>query len=196
MRIGLYGGSFNPIHTGHLLISEFVRDEFLLDEVWFIPSATPPHKPKDAVLPAEIRFQLVSLAIQNNPTFRVSDLEIQRGGISYTVDTLRQVRENHRSKDTLFWFIGMDNLVDFPNWHQPEKILELCQLVAVQRKGFSINQVEASLRKRVLFSRAPLIEISSSSIRERIKKGHSIRYFVPDSVREFIKTHHLYQANY
>jgi len=195
MRIGLYGGSFNPIHTGHLLIAEFVRDEFLLDEVWFIPSATPPHKQKDAVLPADIRYELVSLAIRDNPTFKVSDLEIQRGGISYTVDTLQQIVRKHKSKDSLFWFIGMDNLIDFPNWHQPEKILELCQLIAVQRNGYSMNQVESSLRKRVLFSRAPLIEISSSSIRERIKKQHSIRYFVPDSVRGFIKTHHLYQSN-
>ncbi len=195
MRIGLYGGSFNPIHTGHLLIAEFLKDEFCLDEVHFIPSATPPHKKGDKMLSADIRYKLVSLAIQGNPIFRVSDLEIRRGGISYTADTLRQIVEGHQPKDELFWFIGLDNLIDFPNWREPEKILELCRLVAVQRKGFSVDQVESSLRKHVLFSAAPLIEISSSSIRQRIKKRQSIRYFVPDSVREFIEIHHLYQSD-
>ena len=195
MRIGLYGGSFNPIHMGHLLIAEFVKDEFRLDEVWFIPSATPPHKKNNEVLPANIRYKIVSLAIRENPDFRVSDLEIKRGGISYTVDTLQEIVKAGNQKDELFWFVGMDNLIDFPNWRQPNKILELCKLIAVQRKGFSIDQVESSLRKQVLFSSAPLIEISSSSIRKRIEKNYSIRYFVPDDVREFIKTNHLYQTN-
>jgi len=196
MRIGLYGGSFNPIHTGHLLIAEFIKDEFLLDEIWFIPSATPPHKKQDKMLAADIRYELVSLAIRENPDFKVSDLEIRRGGVSYTADTLQQIVEQNHHEDELFWFVGMDNLIDFPNWYRPDKILELCGLIAVQRKGFSIDQVESSLRNRVLFSHAPLIEISSSSIRERINKGLSIRYFVPDSVREFIELHHLYLSKH
>ncbi len=196
MRIGLYGGSFNPIHTGHLLIAEFLKDEFLLDEVWFIPSATPPHKKRDGMLPADIRYELVSLAIRENPNFKVSDLEIRRGGVSYTADTLQQIVEQGSPEDELFWVVGMDNLIDFPTWHRPDKILELSRLIAVQRKGFSLDQVESSLGKRVLFSSAPLIEISSSLIRERIGKRYSIRYFVTDPVREFIELHHLYQSNH
>lgn len=192
----MYGGSFNPIHTGHLLIAEFIKDEFLLDEIWFIPSATPPHKKQDEMLAADIRYELVSLAIRENPNFKVSDLEIRRGGVSYTADTLQQIVEQNHPEDELFWFVGMDNLIDFPNWYRPDKILELCRLIAVRRKGFSIDQVESSLQNRVLFSRAPLIEISSSSIRERINKRLSIRYFVPDSVREFIELHHLYLSKH
>lgn len=192
MRLGLYGGSFSPIHIGHLLIAEFVKEEYFLDEIRFIPTATPPHKRYDSILSAEKRFQMIKLAVRGNPSFRVSDIEIKRGGISYTLDTLRQITGQLTKGDALFWFIGMDNLIDFPNWHRPEEILKLCRLIAFARKGFEVEDVEPHLREQVLFSEAPLIEISSSTIRERVKKGLSICYFVPEPVRKYIKKYRLY----
>ena len=192
MRLGLYGGSFNPIHIGHLLIAEFVKEEFFLDEIRFIPTATPPHKRYDSILSADKRFHMIKLAVRGNPSFRVSDIEIKRGGISYTLDTLRQITGQLNKGDALFWFIGMDNLIDFPNWHQPEEILKLCKLIVFARKGFEVEDVEPHLREQVLFSEAPLIEISSSTIRERVKKGLSICYFVPEPVRKYIQKYRLY----
>ena len=192
MRLGLYGGSFNPIHIGHLLIAEFVKEEFFLDEIRFIPTDTPPHKRYDSILSADKRFHMIKLAVRGNPSFRVSDIEIKRGGISYTLDTLRQITGQLNKGDALFWFIGMDNLIDFPNWHQPEEILKLCKLIVFARKGFEVEDVEPHLREQVLFSEAPLIEISSSTIRERVKKGLSICYFVPEPVRKYIQKYRLY----
>ncbi len=167
MRLGLYGGSFNPIHTGHLIIGEFVREELQLDEVRFIPSATPPHKQDMKLLDASLRVQMVELAIESNPHFRCSDVEIKRGGVSYTRDTLLQIREEVGEEGELFWFIGMDNLVNFHKWFHPEEILSLCTLIVLQRPGFSAGGVDPDLLNRVIFSRAPLIDISSSLIRQR-----------------------------
>ncbi len=194
MRFGLYGGSFNPIHMGHLVIAEFVREELELDEVWFIPSATPPHKQGKAILDANLRVQMIELAIAGNPHFRCSRIEIERGGISYTRDTLHQVQEKMGKEAELFWFIGMDNLVEFHRWFQPKEILSLCTLVVLQRPGYSAGGVDPDLLKRVIFSRAPLIDISSSLIRERVQKGLSIRYFLPESVRLFIQENRLYRS--
>ncbi len=192
MRLGLYGGSFNPIHVGHLLIGEFVREEWNLDEIWFIPSATPPHKRGQELATAELRVQMVRLAIRGNPRFRCSEIEIRRGGISYTRDTLRQIRDELGQSAELFWFIGMDNLVDFHKWRHPEEILSLCKLIVLQRPGFSAAGVDPDLLNQVIFSRAPLLDISSSLIRRRVQTGLSIRYFVPDSVRHFIYEKQLY----
>lgn len=193
MRLGLYGGSFNPIHTGHLIIGEFVREELQLDEVRFIPSATPPHKQDMKLLDASLRVQMVELAIESNPHFRCSDVEIKRGGVSYTRDTLLQIREEVGEEGELFWFIGMDNLVNFHKWFHPEEILSLCTLIVLQRPGFSAGGVDPDLLNRVIFSRAPLIDISSSLIRQRIQKGLSVRYFLPEPVRTFILENRLYQ---
>jgi nicotinate-nucleotide adenylyltransferase len=193
MTLGILGGTFNPPHTGHLIVAEAVRSELALDKILFIPVAIPPHKMNHDIAAPHHRVEMLRRAVEGNPYFEVSEMEVRRGGISFTVDTLRQL-QRERPDARLFLLIGMDNLPEFPTWRSPERILELATVVVMTRPGFAANDVPPDLKGRVRMCPVPTIGIASSDIRARVKEGKSIRYLVADSVRDYIHHHNLYRG--
>jgi nicotinate-nucleotide adenylyltransferase len=200
-RIGVFGGTFDPPHLGHLAVAEAARDSLELERVVFIPSGLPPHKHDRPVTPARHRVALTRLAVRGNPAFTVSTLETRRGGASYTVDTLRALRSAH-PRTKLYLVIGEDSLNDLPSWHQPEEILSLATL-AVARRAAPLapgerrraRRVRLALPRvrRVVWLDSPLIEISSSALRARARRGASLRYLVPKPVEAYVLRLGLYR---
>ncbi|ARA93042.1 nicotinate-nicotinamide nucleotide adenylyltransferase [Rhodothermaceae bacterium RA] len=194
MQVGLYGGSFNPPHLAHLIIAEHVREQFGLDAVWWVPSFQPPHKERGALVAPVHRLAMTRLATAGHPAFRVSDLEIRRGGVSYTVETLRVLQEAHPNV-AFSLVIGGDSLRDFDTWHRPDEIVERVPLLVYRRPGVETGVLDPAVAARVQFTRAPLIEISGTDIRRRCREGRSIRYLVPEPVRHYIEEHGLYRRS-
>jgi len=192
MNIGIYGGSFNPPHIAHLIFAEMLYEELQLDKVIFIPSATPPHKKNHNLLSAEKRLELIRLAIDGNERFGVSDVEIQRGGTSYTIDTLKSLEKLYKNA-TLYLIVGFDNLEIFHQWKEYRTILNKCTLVAVNRPGFKTDTVDAEVLSRTKIIDLPRFDISATDIRQRIREGKSIRYMVPDAVLTEIEKNNLYK---
>ena len=190
MRIGVFGGSFNPPHIGHLFMAEFVRDDQDLDRVIWIPAARPPHKLNEDILAADHRTAMLEMALLANPAFEISDIELTRGGVSYTVHTLEQIRSEH-GDDELFLLIGSDSYAELDSWYRPHAILELATLLVYPRKGVP-PEMQAGFPATVVD--APEIPVSSTEVRRRVQTGRSIRYFVSDAVREYIESHNLYRA--
>ena len=200
-RLGVMGGTFDPIHYGHLIAAERAREEMALDEVLFIPSGTPPHKSNDGVAPSIDRYRMIGLAIASNDRYRLSDMEITRGGASYTVDTLRALLD--MDKDVQLYFItGADAILEIATWKDPGEILKMCRFIAVSRPGYSldgiwkvagafINDPERSITGLSI----PGMDISSTEIRERVREGKSIKYLLPDDVIDFITERGLYRSN-
>lgn len=193
MKVGIFGGTFNPPHMGHLIVAEHVRGEMVLDRVMFVPAFIPPHKLHDDVVSSEHRVAMLKLAIQDNPHFEVSETELQRGGVSFTVDTLRDLTTKHPS-DEFNLLIGMDNLLEFHTWKSPEKILNLVKVVVMTRPGFTEKDNPLIRKDGMKLCPVPEIGISSREIRKRVHEGSSVRYLVPDSVRDYLFEHHLYGA--
>lgn len=202
MRLGIYGGSFSPIHLGHLLLAEACREYHRLDEVWFLPAATSPLKQDFRMTSDAHRAAMVELAIAGHGAFRMSRLELDRGGVSYTVDTLRDI-QHQMPEAELFLLVGADSIADFPRWRAIEKICSLAQVCAVGRTGYDLGDLshlggELSAaqiqRLRDHFVPMPLVEISSSDIRERLGSGRSIRYMVPRSVEKYIETQRVFSS--
>lgn len=195
MQTLCFGGSFNPIHHGHLICARVVAEAGGFDRVLLIPSAQPPHKPRqDDIAPAEARLAMCRLAIGADPLFAVDDLELSRGGPSYTLDTVRALRARGWSK--VHWLIGADMLNYLPNWHQPEQLLSEVQFVVMARPGHALQwdrlpSAFHGLKQQVVA--APLIDISATQIRERARSGRSIRYLVPETVAEYVAQHKLYR---
>ncbi len=196
--VGLLGGTFDPIHHGHLAIAEEAREALGLERVVFIPAASPPHKPGRPVTPAADRLAMVRLAVAGNATFEVSDAEIARGGASYTVDTLGDLRDAGLADP---WFIlSSEALAGFTAWREPERVLELARLAVVPRAGFApldaawVDARFPGCAGRVAFLDGPLLPISGSVVRRRAAAGRSVRYLVPDAVAAWIADHRLYQA--
>lgn len=202
-RLGIYGGSFDPIHVGHLVMAEMAREQCRLDKIIFIPAGSPPHKTNRKLAPPRERYDMVRLAIEDNPYFEASSMEIEREGKSFTIDTLKELRKTY-SADWEFWLIiGMDSLLEIRTWHHANQIVEMCKLAVYPRRGYSIEQCdrEAELLKYemgtdITFVSGPLIEISSTQIRELIEAGRSIRYLVPKSVQVYIQEHFLYGSQF
>ncbi|OGC77484.1 MAG: nicotinate (nicotinamide) nucleotide adenylyltransferase [candidate division Zixibacteria bacterium RBG_16_40_9] len=190
-KIGILGGTFDPPHLGHLLIAQEVKEKLNLDQILFIPTALPPHKKKIKISPALARLQMVNLAVKNNPGFKVLDLELRRKGASYTVDTLRDLTRRYLGTQ-LFLILGEDNLNYIQSWKEPDEIFRLAKVTFVSRPGFK-NKIANSRLKKGVFLKVREIDISSTEIRERIKKGKSIRYMVPGKVLLYIKRHNLYK---
>lgn len=195
--VGLLGGTFDPVHHGHLAIAEEARETLGLERVVFVPSAAPPHKPGRPVTAAADRLAMVRLAVAGNPAFEVSDVEVARGGASYTVETLWILREAGIADP---WFIlSAEALAGFPAWREPERILELCRLAVVPRAGFEtldagwVDARYPGRAGRVTFLPGPLLPISGSVVRRRAAVGRSVRYLVPDAVAAYIADHRLYQ---
>jgi nicotinate-nucleotide adenylyltransferase len=198
MNIGILGGTFDPIHYGHLVAGEESRCALGLERVLFVPSARPPHKLEHPVSPPDVRVEMVRLAIADNPNFELSTVELDRPGLSYTVDSIALLQEQLGASARLFFILGEDALADLPTWHQPEKLLEMCQLIAVNRPGyhsFSLRLLERQLpgvENRVHQVRIPELAIWSTELRARVASGLPIRYLVPDDVLEFIYQRGLY----
>jgi nicotinate-nucleotide adenylyltransferase len=192
-RIGVFGGTFDPIHLAHLALAERVRETLELDRVLFVPAAVPPHKLDAAITPGKLRLEMVEIAIASNPAFAADDLELRRSGPSYTVDTVRSLAQRHGGCE-FFLAIGGDSLAEFPTWRDPAGILEHVRLAVIRRPG-SPTAVPAGIpADKVTFVEAPLLEIASRDLRARVAAGRSIRYLVPAAVEAFIRAHRLYRA--
>lgn len=200
MRVGIFGGSFDPVHFGHLMLAECCREQCGLDAVWFLPTGVPPHKQEREMTPVAQRIEMLELAIAGNPAFSVCRCEAERGGVNYTVDTLAHFREEDAGRE-LFLLLGADMLVDLPNWRSAARVCELALPVAVCRPGVgqvdfgclagiaSPERIELMRRHRVDM---PESGLSSSEIRRRVALGQSIRYWTPRAVEAYIGTHRLY----
>ncbi len=193
MKIGLFGGAFDPVHCGHLIIAQFVKDELGLDRIIFVPAGNPPHKQLEAS--ALRRYEMLALAIAGTPYFEISDFEVKSPSVSYTVDTV----ENFKSKlgldrEELFLIIGSDNFVDLSMWKEPNRIMEQCQIVVFPRNGDDWTKAPEHFRKQAIYLRdAPLLQISATQIRLFVKQNRAIRYLVPRAVEDFIASMKLYR---
>lgn len=192
MKIGLFGGSFNPPHVAHLIVAEIIRDQFGLSEVWWIPNATPPHKPDDELVAVEHRLAMTRRIVASNEAFRVCDLEVEREGVSYTVETLRVLQNEHPDTDFAL-LLGSDSLDSFAQWHCPDEIAERVPLIVYKRLGAIESVAEPRFANHVRYAAAPVIEVSGTEVRARCRAGRSIRYLVPEPVRTYIEAHDLYR---
>ncbi|MEK7330297.1 MAG: nicotinate-nucleotide adenylyltransferase [Candidatus Eisenbacteria bacterium] len=191
-RIGLFGGTFDPPHLGHLALAEHARDRLRLDEVRFIPAGQPPHKRGEPITSAAGRVAMARLAVRGNPAFTVSTIETRRGGPSFTIKTLREVAaEAPRAR--LYLLLGADSLDDFASWRDPEAILRLVTLVVAHRPGAGGPRRGVPGGRRVVRLDNAELALSSSLVRVRVRAGRSVRYLVPDAVAAYIARHRLYR---
>ena len=192
-RIGILGGTFDPIHLGHLIVGQEVLDRCNLEMLIFLPSGEPPHKQYPEMASAESRLEMVKLAIAESPWFDVSLVEVDRPGKSYTVETLRILRQDLGEDTEILLAIGADNAVDMPTWLEPESVLKLSQVIVLARPGFNQSRVDPFLAEQMEFFETPLFDISSSDIRARVRSGRPIHYLVPPRVEDYIRKQDLYR---
>ncbi|NLT20379.1 MAG: nicotinate-nucleotide adenylyltransferase [Syntrophomonadaceae bacterium] len=198
-RIAILGGTFDPIHYGHLVAAEMARYQFQLDRVIFMPAARPPHKEINSVLSRDHRYQMVCLAIKDNPAFTISDLEMQRSGNSYTVDTMDYFI-SQQPQDTFYFIMGMDSLLSMHSWKDIGRLSTLCQFIVVTRPNYvldrnipSLQQLPLQLWDNLHIMAIPGMDISSTDIRQRVREGQPIKYLLPDQVEQYIDDHGLYR---
>jgi nicotinate-nucleotide adenylyltransferase len=204
VRIGIFGGSFDPVHLGHLVVAECCREQARLDRVIFVPTAIQPFKQSRQPAAGQHRAEMLTLAVGGNPAFEISTVELDRGGVSYTVDTLASLRDA-RPDDELHLILGPDALASLPDWREPARILDLAGVIAVERDGLDdVSATVQELRLAALLGpersrrivadtvRVPALGIRSSDLRALIAAGHSIRYRTPRAVERYIATHGLY----
>lgn len=193
-KIGIMGGAFDPIHIGHLLAAEAAREKYELEEVWFMPSHIPPHK-HQAGGSGEQRLEMVKAATQSHPAFKPLDIELRRGGVSYTVDTIRALRSEHADLE-LYFIIGADMVNYLPKWEGIEELVGMLRFIGLQRPGsfLELDTLPPLIRDAVMLADMPLVDISSSLIRSRISRGLSVRYMVPEQVYEYIMGSRLYEV--
>lgn len=199
-KIGIFGGTFNPIHIGHLIVAEAVRESFGLDRILFVPSGVPPHKSYEEVTVAEHRYAMVECAVRSNPYFEASRIEVDRAGFTYTVDTLNSLRGLYGKAAEIYFIIGADVVNELTTWKDFRKVFGLCRFIAVGRPGCDAASAESGIKRlkeryniSVETVEAPLIDISSTSIREYVKSRRSIKYLVPECVEEYIHINELYR---
>jgi len=198
MNIGVLGGTFDPVHNGHLIVAEEVKTRLNLAEIIFVPAGQPWLKVDRPISPAEHRLQMLRLALADKSYFKRSTIEIERTGPSYTVDTITELRGQLGSEDELFFILGWDSLAELPQWREPSRLIKICYLVAVPRPGYprpklkTLEVIIRGLSQRVMLMKKPEIDISASAIRERVARGLSIRHLVPEPVNRYIKEHGLY----
>ena len=190
-RIGLFGGTFDPPHLGHLIAAERVAEVLSLERIVFIPAYHPPHKSEAGVSSADDRLAMIQLAIQDEPRFEVSGIEYERRGTSYTIDTVRTIHDGERK---LFLLLGADQLRAFTSWKDYQRIASLTTLVVLARHPDAAQCEDDTIDRDVIRLTLPIIEISSSEIRDRVRADRSIRYLVPERVRAYIDAHHLYRS--
>ena len=214
MGIGIMGGTFNPIHFGHLRAAEEVAESLQLQQVIFIPAAKPPHKSEVGLVSFEHRWHMMELATAGNPLFVLSDLEHRRPGVSYSVETLTQLAQDRGGSEELYFILGLDAFLELPTWKRYRELLSLCHFVVVARPGFSPESLATMLNTQisdcysfdfqvqgyhhpsmntVYYREVTLLDISSSTIRQLLAKGSTVRYLLPKKVEEYIQQHGLYQ---
>lgn len=191
-RVGIMGGAFDPVHLGHLLAAEAAREQYGLEEVWFMPSHIPPHK-HQAGVSGKQRLEMVEAATRANPAFKPLDIELRRGGVSYTVDTIREARREHPDLD-LYFIIGADMVNYLPKWEGIEELTGMLKFIGLQRPGsfLELDALPDHIQQAVHLADMPLVDISSSLVRKRLASGKSVRYMVPDEVHEYIVRSGLY----
>jgi len=200
-RIAIFGGSFNPVHVAHLILAERALDECGLDRVLFVPARLPPHKPHLSLAPREHRLEMLRLAIAGNPRFTASSVELDRDGPSYTLTTVRGLREQCEGDCELRLILGSDSVRELPTWWQVDELVREVGVIVFERPGFPLTDMSrleerfgaewvAGVRGSVV--KAPLLEVSSSDIRERVRLGRSVRYLVPEPVRDYMLSRRLY----
>ena len=188
MKIGILGGTFNPIHIGHLILAEEAFWKLKLDKVIFVPSYLPPHKEEADIIDPQHRFNMVSLAIEGNERFEVSKIEIEAKGWSYSVETLKQFRQRFGPDSERFFITGSDSLKELFSWRKIDEIFNLSKFIVAQRPGYPIEELPKNVQAVAITG----VEISSSEIRKRLKDKKSIRYLVPEGVRAYIEKNKLY----
>lgn len=201
MRLGVFGGTFDPVHVGHLILAEQCREQGGLDRVLFVPAARPPHKEEEALTPFDRRVEMLALAISGQPAFSIEEIEKGRPGPSYTVHTLLELQAKYPGADNRL-IIGSDTLTDLMNWYEPARVLELAGLLVVPRPGWPVKSAE-EIREalgleggrpvRLESVTMPLVEISSSDVRRRLAEGRSVRYMIPRAVEAYIEDKRLYK---
>lgn len=197
-KYGIFGGSFNPIHYGHLMICEYIKEEMGLDKVIFIPTGNPPHK--EIEVSAKDRYEMVKTAISPNPDFDISDIETTRVKLSYTVDTIRELKEIYK-EEKLYFIIGMDSLFQLKTWKKIKDLSSEIEFVVAKRPGYlddekinrEIKYLKENFGTKIILVETPLYEISSTDLRDRIKKGKSLRYLIPKKVLNYIEESEFYK---
>ncbi len=196
-RLGIMGGTFDPIHHGHLLMAEEARTAFALDRVVFVPNGRPAHKKLYAVSSPEDRYAMTLLATASNPDFSCSRLEIERPGPSYTIDTLRAFRQTYPDLDALYFITGADAVLEILTWHEYDKLASECRFIAATRPGFVLERLaeiaDKAFLDRVSFLPIPALEISSTDLRRRIREGRSVKYLTPEPVEAYLRQQGLYR---
>jgi nicotinate-nucleotide adenylyltransferase len=199
-KIGVLGGTFDPIHLGHLIVAEDIREKLGLGEVLFIPAGRPWLKLKEekTVSAVEHRLAMVRLAVASNPYFKVSTMEIERPGLSYSIDTVLELKAKLGARAEIYFIVGPDALAELPRWKEPARLVELCQVVGIGRPGYAranLRKLERSVpgaSQRIMVVEVPQINVSSTDIRKRVTQGLSIRYLVSETVEKYIAEHGLY----
>ena len=198
MNIGVLGGTFDPVHNGHIIVAEETRAQLNLAEVLFVPAGQPYLKEGNLISAAEHRVQMVCLAIAAYPYFKLSTMEIERAGPTYTIDTMAELQAQLGAGDELFFILGWDNLTQLPRWKEPSRLIKMCRLVAVPRPGYplpDLDSLEAAipgLSQSLIVLDKPEVDIDATEIRNRVAQGLSIRHLVPEPVEEYIRQHKLY----
>nr|WP_221401221.1 nicotinate-nucleotide adenylyltransferase [Paenibacillus phyllosphaerae] len=190
------GGTFDPIHMGHLLAAQAAREAYPLDQVWFIPSGVPPLKGRNPGADSVARLEMTMLATEVEPAFRVLPLEVDRGGVSYSYDTVTELMERHPQAEFAY-IIGSDRVNDLVKWHRIEELAAKIRFIGLARPGDPMTPLEelpAFIASRLTIARMPQIELSSTAIRQRVAQGHSIRFMVPESVYSYIQRNGLYES--
>jgi nicotinate-nucleotide adenylyltransferase len=199
--IGVMGGTFDPIHVGHLAVGEEAREALSLDVVLFVPAAQPPHKPVGSVTSVAHRVAMVELAIADNSSFELSTLEIERAGPSYTVDTVEDLARRHPGSE-LFVILSAETVAQLPTWHEPERLFAVARIAVVPREGYPapdpawLTEAFPGHEDRVTYLAGPRLGISSTAIRERVASARSVRYLVPDEIAAYIEEHDLYRTGW
>jgi len=201
-KIGVLGGTFDPIHLGHLIVAEDIRQKLGLGEVLFVPAGRPWLKLKEEkpISAAEHRLAVVRLAVASNPYFKVSTLELDRPGLSYSIDTVLELKAKLSAGAEIYFIVGPDALAELPRWKDPGRLVEICQVVGIGRPGYAqadLNILESSIpgvSQRIMLMDVPQIDISATEIRRRVAQRLSIRYLVPEAVEKYIAEHRLYMS--
>lgn len=196
-RYGILGGSFNPPHIGHSILAENVREQLFLDRVVFVPSGRHALKDGDTLISAEHRLNMANIAFGGNENFEVSDIEIEKsktGVTNYTVDTLMSLYDRYKNDFLkLYLIIGIDNLIEFPKWKNPDKLFALSEVIVMNRPGFLVQDVDVEYSRKARYLSVPMLDISSTDIRNRIKSGKSVKYLVDEKVEKYIIENGLYK---
>ncbi len=200
LSIGVMGGTFDPIHYGHLVAAESAYESFCLSRVLFVPAGDPPHKQPQEVTAASHRLEMTRLAVADNPHFHASSIEVDRDGVSYTIDTMRCFRRKFGPDARLYFITGVDAVLQIPEWHNAEGLLEICSFIAATRPGYPLSEVirfkeqlPSHHRERITVLEVPALAISSTDLRHRVSSGRSIKYLVPEPVEEYIRREELYR---